>query len=260
MYSAPQSQPTQYHAQAQQMMPYRPHENNSYMKNDMAPPARAAEQIDLKAGGGMLQQSNDQGSHPTGGEEGENDNDNTAYTHTSAPYNSNRGTYPYGSSAAPGSMHGDHLSPEVTGSPHQNGSGRQTPRTAAPGPAQWNSNYPAAHRQSNLYGVMTTAPHGSPANGNASMDSYQQAGPVSQYSSQTYGGANGTPSTVSAANKRGREDEEEDSYSRPENVPGNELEGLKRRRTMDGGAVQNSIYADTTSDMQSQRATQRTRR
>ena len=231
MYSAPPSQPTQY-SQPQQMMGYRPQEGG-YPKTEMAPPQRAGDQGDVKPADGM----NDHVHHPAGDDEGDHDNDHE-YTHTNAPYSANRGAYAYNSSAAPAPLHADHphLSPEMTGSPHQNGSGRATPRTAATGQTQWTQGYPTPQRQSapssNLYSVMSDT-RGSATNGNAPPGSYQPPGAVAQYPSQTYAGANGVPTSA----KRGRDDDEHDPYARPDSVQGDDMDGLKRRKTMEGGAV-----------------------
>lgn len=260
MYSAPPSQPTQYHTQPQQMMGYRP-QDGAYPKTEMAPPARAGDQGDVKPADGMMPQSNEQVNHATGEEEGDHDNENE-YTHTNAPYNPNRASYAYSSNPAPGPIHGDHphLSPEMTGSPHQNGSGRATPRTTATGQTQWNSGYPTPQRQqapsSNLYSVMSDT-RGATTNGNAPPESYQAPGAVAQYPSQAYAATNG----VAASNKRGR-DEDEDPYARPDSVQGDDMDGLKRRKTMEGGAVGGTAYRDPNPGLQRARSTitQRARR
>ncbi|KAH7378314.1 hypothetical protein BKA66DRAFT_421519 [Pyrenochaeta sp. MPI-SDFR-AT-0127] len=234
MYSAPPSQPGQY-AQGQPMMAYRP--DGPYPKTEMAPPSRIGDVTDegeVKPADGMMPQSNDQVPAPTGGE-GDHEQDQE-YTHSSAPYNGNRGPYGYNPSGGPGPIHPEHahLSPEMTGSPHQNGSGRATPRTTATGQTQWNSGYPTPQRQappsSNLYNVMSD-PRGAP-NGNAAHDAYPGPGAVPQYANQGYPSTNG----VNSSGKRGRDDEDQDPY-RPDSVQGDDMGGLKRRKTMEGGAV-----------------------
>jgi protein SOK2 len=80
-------------------------------------------------------------------------------------------------------------------------------------------------------------PRGGP-NGNAAHDAYQGPGAVSQYSTQGYPPSNG----VNNSGKRGRDDEEQDPY-RPDSVQGDDMGGLKRRKTMEGGAVGGN-YAD----------------
>ncbi|RII19297.1 hypothetical protein CUC08_Gglean001962 [Alternaria sp. MG1] len=241
LYSGPPSQPGQY-AQGQPMMAYR--QDGSYPKTEMAPPSRISDvpdEGDVKPADGMMPQGSEQVAPPQAGSEGDHDHDNE-YTHSSAPYNGNRGPYGYTPNGAPGAMHPDHahLSPEMTGSPHQNGSGRATPRSAATGQPQWNSGYPTPQRQappsSNLYNVMSD-PRGGP-NGNAAHDAYQGPGAVSQYPSQGYPPTNG----VNNSGKRGRDDEDQDPY-RPDSVQGDDMGGLKRRKTMEGGAVGGN-YAD----------------
>jgi protein SOK2 len=221
MYSAPPSQPPQYNTHSQQMM--------GYPKTEMAPPARATDQGDVKPAEGMLPQHDDQGNHTSAGDEGENEHE---YTHSNAPYNGNRAPYAYSSGGPPGSH--PHLSPEMTGSPHQNGSGRATPRTTATDQTQWNSGYPTPQRQSgpssNLYSVMSDT---RATNGNAPPESYQPPGGVPQYPNQAYA----TPNGVNPSGKRGRDDDEQDPYGRPGSVQGDDIDGLKRRKTMEGGAV-----------------------
>lgn len=233
MYSAPPSQPNQY-AQGPPMMGYR--QDGPFPKTEMAPPSRMGEVPDdgeVKPADNMMSQGSDQVSAPPAGSEGEHESE---YTHSSAPYNGNRGSYGYSHNGPSAAMHPDHshLSPEMTGSPHQNGSGRATPRTAATGQPQWSSGYPTPQRQappaSNLYNVMSES-RGAP-NGNPAHDAYPGPGAVPQYANQGYPAANG----VNNSGKRGRDDEEQDHY-RPDSVQGDDMGGLKRRKTMEGGAV-----------------------
>jgi protein SOK2 len=249
MYSAPPAQPSQYNTHAQPMMGYRP-QDNAYPKTEMAPPARAADQNDVKPADNMLAQNHDQGAHPTGDEEGDHHDENE-YTHTNASYTPNRGAYAYNPTTAPGAIHADHshVSPEMTGSPHQNGSGRATPRTTTTGPTQWTSGYPTPQRQSapssNLYNVMSDN-RGAATNGSAPLDGYQTSGAVGQYPGQSYSATNG----VSGSAKRGRDDEDQDPYARPDSVQG-DMEGMKRRKTMDG----NAPYQDPNNSLQRARTT-----
>jgi len=236
MYSAPPTQSGQYNTQGQPMMNYRP--DSSYPKNEMAPPSRlgeAPDDGDVKPNDGMMPQGSNQGPPAPAGPEGDHEHDNE-YTHSNVPYNGNRGPFGYNPNSAPGAIHPDHphLSPEMTGSPHQNGSGRATPRTTTTNQPQWNSAYSTPQRQgppsSNLYNVMSDS-RGAP-NGNGAHDSYTGPGAVPQYSSQGYPPING----VSAPGKRGRDEEDDDQY-RPDSVQSDDLGGLKRRKTMEGGAV-----------------------
>ena len=212
MYSGPPSQPPQYHTQSQPMM---------------APPSRAPDQGDVKPADGIMAPNDDSVNHANGADEGADHE----YTHSNAPYNGNRAPYAYNTAPGSGPITGQHphLSPEMTGSPHQNGSGRATPRTTTTDQTQWNSGYPTPQRQngpsSNLYSVMSDT---RTTNGNGPSDNYPPPG--SQYPSQAYA-TNGV-----ASSKRGRDDED-DPYGRPGSVQSEDIDGLKRRKTMDGGAV-----------------------
>jgi protein SOK2 len=243
MYSAAPSQPGQYTQQGQAMMGYR--QDNAYPKTEMAPPTRlgdVAEEGDVKPADGMMPQGSSQLAPAPAGAEGDHEHDGE-YTHSNAPYNGSRGQYGYNPNATPGSIHPDHphMSPVMTGSPHQNGSGRATPRTTT-NPSQWASGYPTSQRQgppsSNLYNVMSD-PRGAP-NGSSAHDAY----PAPQYSSQGYTPTNGN----GASAKRSRDDEDEDY--RPDGVQSDELAGLKRRKTMEGGAVGGPYGQDPTPGIQ----------
>ncbi|KAF2124197.1 apses-domain-containing protein [Dothidotthia symphoricarpi CBS 119687] len=258
MYSAPPSQPGQYHTQGQPMMTYR--QDGPYPKTEMAPPSRITDVTDeeVKPADGMMPQGNDQVSAAPAGSEADHEQDHE-YTHSNAPYNGNRSTYGYNPGAAPGSIHPDHahLSPEMTGSPHQNGSGRATPRTAATGQTQWNPGYPTPQRHappsSNLYNVMSD-PRGAPNGNGPHHEAYPGQGAVSQYSNQAYPPMNGS--------KRGRDDEDQESYSRPDSVQGDDMGGMKRRKTMEGGAVGGPYAQDPNPGLQRSHtmAAQRARR
>lgn len=103
-----------------------------------------------------------------------------------------------------------HLSPEMTGSPHQGTSGRGTPRTMPPSQAGWGAHDyqtpPRGPASSSVYNVM----------GNTSSSN----GPSSDgaYPSSAYSGA-GMPSA-----KRGREDDDQDR-------PGSRDYDFKRQKT-----------------------------
>lgn len=249
MYSAPPSQPGQYNTQGQPMMNYRP--ESSYPKTEMAPPSRLGDVTDegeVKPNDGMMAQGNGQAPPAPAGPEGDHEHDNE-YTHSNVPYNGNRGPYGYNPNTAPGPMHPDHphLSPEMNGSPHQNGSGRATPRTTTTNQPQWGSGYPTPQRQgppsSNVYNVLSDA-RGAP-NGNGPHDSYPGPGAVPQYSSQGYPPTNG----ASAPGKRGRDEDDDEQY-RPDSVQGDDMGGLKRRKTMEGGAVGGAYPQDPTPGVQ----------
>ncbi|KAI7112825.1 hypothetical protein KC352_g35247 [Hortaea werneckii] len=119
----------------------------------------------------------------------------------------------------------------MTHSPHQNGSGRATPRTAAPYAAYTSTPQRASHLpSSNLNYVMSTdARAGAQQNGTdpyASQVAYQ---PPPQYPPIT---------SLPPSTKRGREDDSEDPYGRPMSAGGD----LKRQRT-DSGAMRSMSQA-----------------
>lgn len=240
MYSAPPNQQGQYAAQNLSRYP-QPVQSAPYPKSEMAPPVRAAgdpvQQADVKPTEGLLNQPPEQVGQVTGEDEADQDHDNE-YTHTSAPYSS-RASYGYPGSTAPGAIRGDHVSQDMTGSPHQNGSGRATPRTTNTGPTQWTSGYATPGQtklpSSNLYSVISDTR--STANGNGP-DGYPAPNAMPTGYPSQYSPANGLPG------KRVRElDDDETDYGRPasRDANGNDLESLKRRKTLTettmGGAV-----------------------
>ncbi|KAK3698803.1 hypothetical protein LTR37_016807 [Vermiconidia calcicola] len=183
------------------------------VKTEMGPPARAGAENDhheSKAHAGYGGQQDVDGEH-----EGE-------YTHTSAAYGARRPSYNYKPNPVPGPMHSDqaHVSPEMTHSPHQNGSGRATPRTTNPYTGYATTPQRAAQvPSSNLsYGMAADTRAGAP---NGAEAYHQQSYQPPQYPSM-----NGAP----PSNKRMREvDDEQDPYGRPLSA-----EGLKRQRTDPG--------------------------
>ena len=189
------------------------------VKTEMGPPARAGaenEHHDSKGHDGYGGQQDAEGEH-----EGE-------YTHTSASYGARRPSYNYKPNPAPGPLHSDpsHVSPEMNHSPHQNGSGRATPRTANAYPGyntttQRGSQLPS----SNLSYVMSSDTRGGAPNG---PESYPAPG---SYQPQQYPSMNG----AAPSNKRMREmDDEQDPYGRPMSAGG---DGLKRQRTDPGRPI-----------------------
>lgn len=181
------------------------------VKTEMAPPARAGaetEHQDHKSHDAYSSQHEGEGEH-----EGE-------YTHTSTSYGARKASYAGLPNAPLGQLHSDpsHISPEMNHSPHQNGSGRATPRTTATYPGYstpQRSQLPA----SNLYNVISNDARAGAPNG---ADAYQAQGYGAQYPSM-----NGVP----PSNKRGRDVDDEDHYGRPLSA-----NGIKRART-DTGAV-----------------------
>jgi protein SOK2 len=244
MYSAPPVQQNAYPQSnpGQQQAMGRYGQPSSYVKNEMGPPSARApdsEHHDDKGPNGQIHHS-----HGHGEEEAEHEHDGE-YTHDhNAAYDANRGPYTYGQGPPVSSITGEHahLSPEMTGSPHQAGSGRATPRTtAAPQPyyaQQQGYNTPPRAQQppsSNLYNVMSSE------RGTAN-------GSVGEYAPQPDMGnslANGyatQPVLNGSGTKRGRDDDDE--ASRPSSRgPGGDIDGLKRRKTIGReGSVPNATY------------------
>ena len=215
MYSAPSTYGG-YPSQQQHMARYGGMQSSpENAKTQMGPPARAGaehEHHDSKGHPGYGSQQDADGEH-----EGE-------YTHQSASYDGRRPSYSYKPNPASGPIHSDssHVSPELTQSPHQNGSGRATPRTTNPYGAYANTPQRATQLpSSNLsYGMNDT--RGGAPNGT---EPYPQQG---GYQTPHYPSMNGAP----GSNKRMRElDDEQEPYGRP-NSSGDS--GLKRQRTDPG--------------------------
>lgn len=203
--------------------------HSNYVKSEMAPPSNRAagpngEPVDAKPTNGILHSG--QGEASTGTEEEADHEHDGEYTHDSSAYDTNRGSYNY--SAPPvASLQNDHshIAPEMAGSPHQAGSGRATPRTAAAPQSyyahqEYNTPPRVGQTSSNLYSVMSNE-RGS-ANGTAANDVYASQGDMGApmqngYSTQP-APLNGVPSM-----KRGRDDDDD----RPD---------LKRRKGMLDGA------------------------
>nr|OQO28207.1 Cell pattern formation-associated protein stuA [Rachicladosporium sp. CCFEE 5018] len=202
MYSAPANY-SQYPSQH-----YNSVQPSPGVKSEMAPPTRAGAEHDHAHHKGADGYSGQQDA------EGEHEGD---YTHQSASLGASNASYSAFPNSAPGPIHSEpsHISPEMQNSPQQTGSGRATPRTAAP-----YSGYSTPQRgsqlpSSNLYNVMSSDTRAGAPNG---AEQYPQQG----YAPQQYPAMNGVPQN----NKRGREADGDDAY-------GN---GLKRART-EGGPV-----------------------
>ncbi|KAL3424636.1 KilA-N domain-containing protein [Phlyctema vagabunda] len=252
MYSAP---PPQQNAYAQpppsQNEMDRYNQTNSYIKNEMGPPSTRApgepEHHDSKDANGMLHhsQANGQVGHGQGEEEADHEHDGE-YTHGNpASYDATRQSYSYGNGSAVGALQNEHshLSPEMTGSPnHQAGSGRATPRTAAPPQpyyAQQQAGYSTPPRvqppSSNLYNVMSSE-RGTANNGAAGVYAPQP----DLNSSVPNGYAVQQPMSGTPGTKRGRDDEDD---SRPSSRgPGADPDALKRRKTIHEGSVSEASF------------------
>ncbi|KAL2264699.1 hypothetical protein VTJ83DRAFT_7209 [Remersonia thermophila] len=194
--------------------------SNTYVKSEMAPPASRTgtsngDQADTKPPNG------DSANAPE--EEADHEHDGE-YTHDSGAYDTNRGPYNY--SAPPvNSIQNDHshLASDISGSPHQTGSGRATPRTAAaPQPYYTSQGYNTPPRvgqtSSNLYSVMSNERSSAP-NGSSTNDVYgtSQGDMTNGYSTAQPTLSNGT------SLKRGRDDDDDRS-------------DLKRHKSMMGAS------------------------
>lgn len=206
----------------------------TYVKSEMGPPAaraQANDQPDTKPNGIL---HTDQSGQAVAHHAGEDEADHEAeYTHDSGAYDASRASYNY-SAPAVGALAGEHphLSPEMTGSPHQAGSGRATPRTAAAPqpyysqPGGYNTPPRVQQPPSTLYNVMS---NDRATNGAAGSDAY--APPADMGGSMT----NGYPASQPVMNgagaglKRGRDDE--DDLPRPSSGGPGSVD-LKRRKTM----------------------------
>ncbi|KAI1081172.1 hypothetical protein F5B20DRAFT_74528 [Whalleya microplaca] len=237
-----------YNGPAAQQSPYPPSHSSpqdrgiygqpgSYMKSEMGPPSgRPAggptEQSDVKPSNGMMQHG-DGVPHANGEEEAEHE---AEYTHDSGAYDANRTAYNNYNAPPVAPLASDHhnLSPEMTGSPsHQAGSGRATPRTAAPPQPYYAqqagySTPPRVQPPSSLYNVIGN--DRGPTNGAPAPDVYNSQSDIGApmpngYASQSV--MNGAAGPL----KRGRDDE--DDLNRPSSGG---LD-LKRRKTMIDGPM-----------------------
>lgn len=209
---------------------------SSYMRNDMAPPTgrpAAPSEQDVKPPNGMMHQSQAGEQVPQSAGEDETEHEGE-YTHDSGAYDANRTAYNYNAPpVAPLSGEHSHLAPEMTGSPgHQAGSGRATPRTAAPPQpfyAQQGYNTPPRipPPSSNLYNVMSNdrgASNGGPG-GDVYGSQNDMGGSLQNgYAPPIMNGAGGHM-------KRGRDDDDD-------RVSSASLD-MKRRKTLtnDGGPM-----------------------
>jgi len=221
---------------------------SNYVKSEMGPPSgrpvgSEGQQTDSKPPNGMMHSGQSEGvPHQPAEDEAEHEHD-AEYTHDSGTYDATRGSYNY--SAPPvASIPSDHahISPEISGSPHQSGSGRATPRTAA-APQSYYSQQgyhtpPPRPGQpsSNLYSVMSNE-RGS-ANGAPGSDVYASQNDMTSSMQNGYASQPPVLNGNSGSLKRGR-DEEEDRPSSGGN--GMSLD-LKRRKTMLDGSMPSPTY------------------
>lgn len=252
MYSVAPAQQSQYPQQQQSVAQHnmarfgQPMQANPYMKSEMGPPTSRttgsvseADHGDHKNDPYAHSQGNEQVGHATGEEEAEHEHD-TEYAHdNSTAYNANRGPSYYNTGPSIGSLHGEHphLSPDqVSESPsHPNGTGRVTPRGTAVSQTQWAApgynTPPRIPPSSNLYNVMSDA-RGPTPNGTGGTDSYVSTPLQSGFASSIVNGS-------APSNKRVREEDDQDR-SRPTSR-GDDIEALKRRKTMREGSVSTPV-------------------
>lgn len=187
--------------------------NVSYLKNDMAPPTGRggeAETSDLKS---------DRYAQANGSNDSVHEQEPEYLQEQGNAYHANRNSYTYTTNPSVGSLTGEHsqLTPEMTGSPQQNGSGRMTPRTNGAAP-HWASGYntpPRPPAASTLYNAVSDT-RGTPANG--ASDPYSMASTSTPVYATTMNGS------VSSGSKRMREDDDD---VRPESDY-----DIKRRKTL----------------------------
>lgn len=258
VYSAPPLHQSSYQQSngAQSSIGSRYSQSNPYIKTEMGPPTGRSlgpggenDHLDNKTTNGLVQhsQSNDQASHHANDEEADHEND-TEYAHDSNAYEASRGPYNYAPVPPVGAIGAEQgqISPELSGSPsHQAGSGRATPRTATTSQgyySQHQGGYDTPPRaqppSSNLYNVMSS--ERGTANGSSGNDMYHSqpelVNPLSNGYTSQQSIVNGTTGA-----KRGR-DEDDDDQRPPSREPGQEIEGLKRRRTIHEDSAPNLSY------------------
>jgi protein SOK2 len=230
--SPAQSSPYQTSNSGAQERPVYAH--NGYVKSEMGPPTTRGtgpngDQVDAKSPNGM-HHGQSEGQPGTSGEEEADHEHDGEYTHDSGAYDTNRGSYNY--NAPPGntlSNDHSHLSPELTNSPHQNGSGRATPRTApAPQSYYTSQGYNTPPRvgppSSNVYSVMSN--DRPPSNGASTNDVYSNQGDMAGSMQNGYAPQPNGNSSM----KRGRDDDDDRS-------------DMKRRKAMmDGGSMPSPTF------------------
>jgi len=185
--------------------------HNGFVKSEMGPPSSRTsgpngEQADTKPANGIMH--NGQGEAGTGPEEEADHEHDGEYTHDSGAYDRNGSSYNY--SAPPvSSLQSDHshINPELSGSPHQAGSGRATPRTAAApqsyyAPQGYSTPPRVGQTSSNLYNVVSNE-RGS-TNGGSTSDVYGSQGDISGSIQNGYPVMSAVPSI-----KRGRDDDDD---------------------------------------------------
>lgn len=190
----------------------------NYLKNEMAAPIGRAPGSETEA----PDSKSDRYAQGNGSNESVQEQESEYLQDQGNAYNANRNSYTYTANPSVGSLTGEHsqLTPEMTGSPRQNGSGRMTPRTN--GAPHWASGYntpPRPPAASTLYNAVSDT-RGTPAN--SASDAYSMASASTPVYSTTMNGS------VGSGAKRMREDDDD---IRPESG-GGDYEMNKRRKTI----------------------------
>lgn len=220
---------------------------SSYPKSDMGPPSgrpaapgQPGDQHDPKAGNGIMAPEQSAHGHE---EEGEHEHE-AEYTHNSGVYDASRAGYNYSAPSVGNLANDTNISPDMTGSPgHPSGSGRATPRTAAPHQSYYpqNTGYNTPPRvqqtSSNLYNIVSND-RGQPTAGPGG-DVYAPTADMSNPMPNGYAPQPPLMNGSAGGMKRGRDDDEDLSQSGNEGANGMANGDLKRRRTM----IENSVAA-----------------
>lgn len=211
---------------------------NAYPKSEMGPPSSRptgpgapGDHHDTKPPNGVL--PSDQGSQPHAGDEDGDREHEGEYTHDSGAYDGGRPSYNYTAPGVGALTNEANINPEMTGSPnHHPGSGRATPRSAAPPQPYYSHNGgygtpPGVQQQSsNVYSVMSN--DRPPTNGSSGGEVYTTQADMTNSMSNGY--APQPPMlNGSVGIKRGRDDDEGLGRS---DGPGMGID-LKRRKTME---------------------------
>lgn len=214
----------------------------NYVKSGMGPPATrpagTVDQADTKPPNGMMHPGHGTEAVPQAAHEEEAEHEHDAeYTHDSSAYDASRAQYNY-NPAPVASLQSDHphLSPEMTGSPHQAGSGRATPRTTGPqyyGQHGYNTPPRAQGQSSSLYNVMSN--DRGPANGAPAGDAYAPQADMGGSMPNGYATQQPVMNGNSGGMKRGRDDEDDGSTSVGSMDP-------KRRKTFADGSIPSPTY------------------
>lgn len=250
MYNAPPSQPSPYPPSANTPQDRMYGQSGPYPKSEMGPPSGrpsasgpSGEQHDTKPPNGILH--SDQAPPQAGDDEGDHEQHEAEYTHDSGAYDAARASYNYTAPGVGALANDTNLSPEMTGSPnHPGGSGRATPRTAAPPnpyyPQHGGYNTPPRVQQStsNLYNVMSNDRPST--NGAPGGDVYAPAAEMP--SSMTNGYAPQPPVMNGGGMKRGRDDDDDLSRSSAGGPGSMGSMDLKRRKTLMDSSVPAPAY------------------